>query len=56
MEKLYTLKTFLKMAGERMHASHNTPLDPLLTTSYKNHQKSLAYFSHLPTLILFSFN
>ena len=27
MEKLYTSKTFLKMAGERMHTPHPTPLD-----------------------------
>ena len=26
MEKLYTSKTFLKMAGGRMHTSHPTPL------------------------------
>ena len=25
MEKLYTLKTFLKMAGEKMHTPHPTP-------------------------------
>ena len=28
-------------------------LYPPLTISYRNHQKSLAYFSHLPPLILF---
>ena len=26
MEKLYTSKTFLKMAGGRMHTLHSTPL------------------------------
>ena len=49
MEKLYTSKTFLKTTDGRMH----TPLDPPLAISYGNHQKSLAYFSHLAPLILF---
>ena len=31
------------------------PLDPSLVISYGNHQKSLAYFSHLASLILFVF-
>ena len=31
------------------------PLDPLLAIRYRNHQKSLAYFSHLAPLILFFF-
>ena len=47
MEKLYALTTFLKMDGGRMHTSHPIPLDPPLAISYGNHQKSLAYFSHL---------
>ena len=34
-----------------MHTPHPTPLDPPLAISYKNHQKSLAYFSHLAPLI-----
>ena len=55
MEKLYTSKAFLKMAGEKMHTPHPTPLDPHLAISYRNHQKSLAYFSHLALLILFIF-
>ena len=53
MEKLLTSKTFLKMAGWRMHISQSTPLDSPLAISYRNHQKSLAYFSHLAPLILF---
>ena len=53
MEKLYTLKAFLEMAGGRMHAPHPTPLYPPLAISYRNHQKSVAYFSHLVPLILF---
>ena len=42
MEKLHTLKTFLKMAGGRMRTPHPTPLDPPLAISYRNYQKSLA--------------
>ena len=55
MEKLYASKAFLKMADGKMHTSHPTPLDPPLAISYRNHQKSLAYFSHLAPLILFFF-
>ena len=55
MEKLYTSKTLLKMAGGRMDTTHPTPLDPPLAISYRNHQKSQAYFSHLAPLILFVF-
>ena len=51
MEKLYTSKTFLKMAGGRMHTPHPTPL----AINYRNHQKSLAYFSQLAPLVLFFF-
>ena len=54
MEKLYTSKVFLKMARGRMHNPHPTPVDPPLVISYRNHQKSLAYFSHLaPLVVLF---
>ena len=56
MEKLYTSKTFLKMAGGRMHTPHPTPLDPPLAVSCRNHQNSLVYFSPLAPLILFFFN
>ena len=35
--------------------SSSYPLDPLLAISYRNHQKSLAYFSHLAPLVLFFF-
>ena len=57
MEKLYrpTSKTFLKMAGRRIHTPHSTPLDLPLAISYRNHQNSLACFSHLAPLILFFF-
>ena len=58
-EKLYrlTLNTILKMAGGKMDTPypHPTPLDPLRAVSYRNHQKCLAYFSHLEPLVLFSF-
>ena len=55
--KIVCIKTFLKMAGGRMHRLmlHPTPLDSPLAISYRNHQKSLAYFSHLPPLVLFFF-
>ena len=53
MEKVYTSKTCLKMAGEKMHTPHPTPPDPPLAISYRTHQKSLTYFSHLASLILF---
>ena len=56
MEKLYTSKTFLKMAGGRMHTPHPTLLDPPLAISCRNHQNSLVYFSSLAPLILFFFN
>ena len=53
MEKLYTSKTFLKMAGGRRHYSHPTSLDPPLAISYKHHQNSLAYFSCLTLVCSF---
>ena len=55
IEKSYASKTFLKKAGGRMHIPHLTPMDPSLAISYKNHQKNLAYFSHLAPLVLFLF-
>ena len=51
MKKLYTSKTFLKMASGRMHTPHPTTL----AMSSRNHQNSLAYFSHLAPLVLFFF-
>ena len=53
--KIVYIKTYLKMAGGRMHTPHPNPLGPLLAIIYRNHQKSLAYFSHLAPLILFLF-
>ena len=47
MEKLYTPNACLKMAEGRMHTPHPTTLDPPPAISYRNHQKSMAYFSHL---------
>ena len=49
MEQLYTSKTFLKMAGGRMYTPHPTPL----AISYRNHEKSVAYFSPLALLVFF---
>ena len=43
------------MAGERMHIPHPTPLDSPLAISYRNHQKNLAYISHLAPLQLLLF-
>ena len=39
------------MAGGRMPIPHPTPL----AISYRKHQKSLAYFSHLAPLVLLFF-
>ena len=55
MEKLYASKTCLKMPGGRIHTLYPTPLDPPLAISYRNHQKSLVYFSHLAPIVLFFF-
>ena len=51
--KLYASKTFLKMAGGRIHTFHPTPLNSSLAISYRNHQKILAYFSHLASSVVF---
>ena len=52
-----TSKIFLKLAGGRMHTPQASfyPLDASLVMSYRNHQKSLVYFSHLAPLTLFFF-
>ena len=55
MEKLFTSNTFLKMAGGGDAYPPFYPLDPPLAISYRDHQKSLAYFSHLAPLTLFFF-
>ena len=52
MENLYASKTFLKMAGGSWDA-YPSSYPPVI--SYRNHQKSLAYFSHLAPLNLFFF-
>ena len=49
MEKLYTSKTVLKMAGGRMRTPHLNPL----AINYRSHQKNLTYFSYFAPLILF---
>ena len=49
MEKLYTLKTFLKMAGGRMHTPHLS----LQAISYKTIKKVwhvIVTWHHLPQL------
>ena len=38
-----------------MHIPHLTPQDSPLAISYTNHQKNLAYFSHLAPFVLFLF-
>ena len=43
------------MASGGMHIPYPTPLDSPLAISYRNHQKNLAYFSHLAPLELFFF-
>ena len=43
------------MAGGSMHIPHPTRLDRPLALRYRNHQKNLAYFSHLAPLVLFLF-
>ena len=55
MKNLYLLKTYLKKAGEVNTFPHPipTPLDLSLAISYKSHQQSLAYFSHLAPFVLF---
>ena len=55
MEKLYTSKTFLKMADGCMPSSYLPGSAPGHKLSYRKHQMSLAYFSHLTPLVLFFF-
>ena len=40
---------------EDMHTHHSTSLDPPLAISYRNHQKSLAYFNPLAPVVLLFF-
>ena len=46
MEKLNKSKTFLKIAGGRMHTPHPTPIDPPVAIGNKNHHKSQIYFNN----------
>ena len=59
IEKLYASKTFLKMAGGKMHTPYPPPLPRIrpwpMAISCRNHQKSLACFSHLALLLCFFF-
>ena len=51
---VYTKNIFENSWREDVYPS-SYPLDPPLAISYRNHQKSLAYFSHLAPFILFFF-
>ena len=53
--KIVYIKNVFENGWWRMHAPRPTPLDPPLAISYRNHQKGLAYFSHLAPLILLFF-
>ena len=53
--KIVYIKNIVENGWWRMRTSHPTPLDPPLAISYKNHQNSLAYLSHLAPLVLFFF-
>ena len=55
LSKRVEINIFQNGWREDMHTPHSTPLDPPLAMSYKIHQKSLAYFSHLAQLILLFF-
>ena len=50
-EKIVYIKNIFENGWWKMHTLHPTPL----AISYRNHQKSLAYFSHLASFILFFF-
>ena len=43
------------MSSGRKHTPRPNPLDQSQAISYRNHRKSLGYFSHLAPLILFPF-
>ena len=45
--KIVYIKNIFENGCWKMRTSHPTSLDPPLATSYRNHQKSLAYFTHL---------
>ena len=47
------IKNIVESGWWRMHTPHPTLLDLPLAISYRNHQKSLAYFSSLAPLLLF---
>ena len=57
MEILYRLhiKNIFENAWWKDAYHSSDPLDPPLAISCRNHQKSLAYFSHLAPLVLFFF-
>ena len=55
MEKLYTSKTFLKMAGGRMHTPHPNPPHPPLANGHKLQKpsKESGMFQPLSTISFF---
>ena len=53
--KIIYIKNIFKNGWWEEAYPSSYPLDPSLAISYKNHRKSLAYFSHLARLILFFF-
>ena len=53
--KAVYMKNIFENGWWRMHTPHPTPLDLPLVISYRNRQKSLAYFSYLAPLFLFFF-
>ena len=55
MEKLLTSKTFLKMAGGRMHTPHPTPLDPPPGHKLQKPSKKSGIFQSLGTIIFVLF-
>ena len=50
---VYIKNIFRNGWWDDMHTPYPTSLDPPQAISYKNHQKSLAYFNHLAPLLLF---
>ena len=51
--KIVYMKHIFENGLWRIRTPHPTSLEPPLVISYRNHQKSLAYFSHLAPLVLF---
>ena len=54
-EKIVYIKSIVENGWWEAAYLSSYPLDPPLVISYRNHQKNLAYFSHLAPLVLFFF-